>query len=179
MKDWNLIVTTYQQGFRRALRALQDIGPTDRTAYYNVLAMKVDDPLSVLAFIECLTEETPALYDTISRVGPAMRVFDFQSAQDFKDKGSALIMEWTPKLCGQSFHVRLHRRGPILDLRTPDGERFFDEVVIAATSGAGMPARMSFSDPDVLIVVDTIDERAGLSIWTREELADHRLLRPD
>jgi tRNA(Ser,Leu) C12 N-acetylase TAN1 len=38
---------------------------------------------------------------------------------------------------------------------------------------------VSFSDPDAVIVIDTIDDRAGISLWTRDELARHRLLRPD
>jgi hypothetical protein len=42
-----------------------------------------------------------------------------------------------------------------------------------------MPARVSFTDPDALIAIDTIDGRAGISLWTRDDLARHRLLRPD
>ncbi|MGB8402088.1 hypothetical protein [Bradyrhizobium sp.] len=72
MKDWNIIVTIYQEGFRRALRALQDIGSAARSPYHNVLVMKVDDPMAVLKAVERLTEERPALYDAIARVAPAM-----------------------------------------------------------------------------------------------------------
>jgi tRNA(Ser,Leu) C12 N-acetylase TAN1 len=179
VKDWNVIVTIYQQGFRRALRALEDIGPTERSPYHNVLVMKVDDPMSVLETVERLTDERPALYDAIARVAPAMRTFEFQSAASFKDNATSIMLEWLPGLTGRSFHVRLHRRGPGLDLRTPDGERFFDEAIIAATTAAKTPARISFADPDVVIVVDTIDDRAGLALWTRDDLARHRLLRPD
>lgn len=179
MKDWNVIVTTYQQGFRRALRSLQEIGPTERSGYYNVLVMKVDDPLTVLEAVERLTEKRPALYDAISRVAPAMRSFDFQSPEAFKAGTEAVLLEWIDKLVERSLHVRLHRRGSRLDLRSPDAERLFDDFVIDATTKAGRPARISFSDPDALIVIDTIDDRAGLAVWTRADLARHRLLRPD
>ena len=179
MKDWNLIITTYQTGFRRALRTLQDIGPTERTRYHNVLVMKVDDPLAVLAAVEHLTEERPALYDAIARMVPAMRTFDFQSPEAFKDNATSVMLEWIPKLVGRSLHVRVHRRGPQLELRTPDAERFFNDGIIDATTKAGTPARISFTDPDAVIVIDTIDDRAGLAVWTREDLARHRLLRPD
>jgi len=30
-----------------------------------------------------------------------------------------------------------------------------------------------------VIAIDTIDDRAGISLWAREDLARHRLLRPD
>jgi len=179
VKDWNLIVTIYQQGFRRALRALQDIGPTERSPYHNVLVMKVDDPLAVLEAVERLTEERPALYDAIARVAPAMHTFDFSSAESFKDNAKSIVLDWFSSLTGKSFHARLHRRGPNLDLHTPDAERLFNDVIMAATTKAGMPARISFTDPDAVLVIDTVDDRAGLALWTREHLSRHRLLRPD
>lgn len=179
MKDWNLIVTIYQQGFRRALRALLDIGPTERSPYHNVLVMKVDDPLAVLEAIERRTEERPALYDAIARVAPAMRIFEFQSEESFKDNAKSIVLEWLPSLTGRSFHVRLHRRGSKLDLRTPDAERLFNDAIVDATTRAGTPARISYTDPDAVIAIDTVDDRAGLAMWTREDLARHRLLRPD
>jgi tRNA(Ser,Leu) C12 N-acetylase TAN1 len=179
MKDWNVVVTIYQQGFRRALRALQDIGPTDRARYHNVLVMKVDNPTAVLEVVERLTEERPALYDAIARVAPAMHTFDFQSTEDFKDIAKSIMAEWVINLTGRSFHVRLHRRGSMLNLRTPDAEHLFNDAIIAATTTAGAPARISFTESDAVIVIDTIDDRAGLAIWTRQDLARHRLLRPD
>ena len=52
MKDWNVIVSVYQDGFRRALRALQQFGQAERSPYHNVLVMKVEDPMAVLEAIE-------------------------------------------------------------------------------------------------------------------------------
>ena len=179
MKDWNIVVTIYQESFRRALRALQDIGPAEPGPYHNVLVMKVDDPMTVLEAIERLTEERPALYDAIARVAPAMRTFDFLSAEDFKDDAKSIVLEWLPSLAGKSFHARLHRRGPKPGLHTPDVERFLDDLIIEETAKAGLSGRISFTDPDAVIVIDTVDDRAGLAMWTREDIAHHRLLRPD
>ncbi|MGB8397573.1 hypothetical protein, partial [Bradyrhizobium sp.] len=120
-----------------------------------------------------------ALYDAIARVAPAMRTFDFSSAEDFKDKAKSILLEWLPSLAGKSFHARLHRRGPRLDLHAPDVERFLNDVTIEVTVKAGLPGRISFTDPDAVIVIDTVDDRAGLAMWTREDVARHRLLRPD
>jgi tRNA(Ser,Leu) C12 N-acetylase TAN1 len=75
--------------------------------------------------------------------------------------------------------VRLHRRGGKQELRSPDIERLLDDCVLNATKAAGAPARIAFTDPDAVIAVDTIDDRAGVALWTREDLARHRLLRPD
>ena len=179
MKDWNAVVTIYQDGFKRALRALKDFGPIDPTLYHNVLVMKVGDPTALLEAIEKRTEESPALYDAISRVAPAMRGFDFESEEGFEKEAKSIMLEWSPRLAGQSFHVRLHRRGGKHAVRTPDLERLFGDALLAATATSGMPGSISFTDPAFVIVIDTIDDRAGLALWSREDLSRHRLLRPD
>ncbi len=179
MKDWNLVISVYSDGYNRALRALRALGPVERSSYYNVLVMNARDPMELLAAIERRTEEVPALYDAISRVAPAMRCFDFASEPEFREKAAAVMLEWVPQLAGRSFHVRLHRRGAAHDLRTQDEERFFDELLLEAAKRAGMPGRISFTDSDVVIAIDTVDDRVGIGLWTRHDLADHRLLRPD
>ncbi len=179
MKDWNVVVSIYQDGFRRALRALRECGSIERSPYYNVLVMRVDDPAALLEAVERITETSTALYDAISRVAPAMRTVDFHSVAEFKEKIISVLTEWLPRLTGRSLHVRLRRRGDRHELRTPDIERLFDDVLLHATRAAGAPCTISFTDPAVVIAIDTIDDRAGIGLWTREDLARHRLLRPD
>ena len=45
MRDWNIVVCVYQEGFRRVLHALRDFGTAERSPYYNVLVMLAEDPL--------------------------------------------------------------------------------------------------------------------------------------
>lgn len=179
MHDWNVVVCVYQEGFRRVLRTLHDFGAAERSPYYNVLVMRAEDPRAALAEIERRTEESPALYDLISRVAPAMRCFDFVTADEFVSDPIATLREWSPRLAGRTFHVRLHRRGAKDDLGTQDIEHLFNDAVIDATAKAGNPGKVSFTEPDAVIAIDTIDQRAGLGFWTRDDLARHRLLRPD
>lgn len=179
MRDWNVVVSIYQDGFRRAIHALEELGEVERSPYHNVLVTKVEDAISFLEAVERKTEESTALYDAISRVAPAACNFDFQSGEEFREKASSVLREWSQQLAGRSFHVRLRRRGARLGLRTPDTEKFLDDAALAATSEIGMPGRISFTDPDVVIAIDTIDDRAGVALWSREDLARHRLLRPD
>jgi hypothetical protein len=40
----------------------------------------------------------------------------------------------------------------------------------------GTAARISFDDPDAQIHIETIDGRAGLSLWTRDDFAQHPFL---
>jgi tRNA(Ser,Leu) C12 N-acetylase TAN1 len=108
-----------------------------------------------------------------------MRDFDFLSEGEFVERAKSIIREWLPRLAGRSFHVRLHRRGAKHHLGTQDAERLFNDAIIDATKEAATPSKISFTDPDVVIAIDTIDNRAGLAIWTREELACYHVLRPD
>lgn len=179
MNDWNVLVSTYQGGYRRAYRALQKLGPVERTPYHNVIAMAAADPVALLESIERRTEEVPALYDAISRVAPAKAGFRFGSADDFKEKAKAILRAWLPALAGRSFHVRLHRRGAGGELHPHDIERCLDEALLDALAQAGTTGKISFTDPDAVIAVDTIEDCAGIALWTREDLARHRLLRPD
>lgn len=180
MKEWNVIVSIYQDGYRRARRALRELGAVERSPYHNLIIMSVEDPIVLLDTIEKRAAESSALHDAISRVAPALRSFEFQSPEEFKEQSVAILLEWAPKLAGRTFHVRFHRRGARHhDLTTPDVERSLDETLLEALRKAGAPGAVSFSDPDAVIAIDTIDDRAGVGLWTREDLARHRLLRPD
>ncbi len=54
--DWNVVISIYQDGFPRALRALAKLGQVQPSSYYNVLVMRVDDTLNLLSAVEQLTE---------------------------------------------------------------------------------------------------------------------------
>jgi len=72
-------------------------------AYHNVLIMEVEDPLALLEAIERETDNNPALYDAISRVAPAMRCFEFHSAEEFEARARSIVLEWLPRLHERSF----------------------------------------------------------------------------
>jgi tRNA(Ser,Leu) C12 N-acetylase TAN1 len=179
MDEWNLIVCTYQDGYRRARRALRELGWAIRSPYHNVIVLAVDDPMAALEVLEKRAAEHPALYDAISRVVPALHSFDFRSAEEFKEKALTTLLDWSAKLGGKTFHVRFHRRGERHDLTTPEIKHFLDDALLEALRKNGVPGAVSFSDPDAVITIDTIDDRAGLGLWSREDLASHHLLRPD
>jgi hypothetical protein len=179
VQDWNVVVTVFQGGYRRALRALRELGPVERSPYHNVLVMKVIDPLALLDAVEARTRETPALYDAISRVAPAQRAFDFNTADEFLATADDIVREWSLRLAGCSCHVRLHLRGLQHTLATQEMERRLDGTILDATASAGRPARISFEGADAVIGIDVIDARAGLGLWRREDFARYRMLRPD
>ena len=179
IQNWNVVVTVFQGGFKRAVRALRELGRVERSPYHNVLVMTVDNPLDLLDAIERRSADDPALYDAISRVAPASRCFDFTTASEFCEQSQAIALEWLPGLANRSFHVRVHGRGLGRYLHTQDAERLIDDALLAALEKEGVPGAVSFDDPDAVIAIDSVDNRAGMALWTRDDLKRHPLLRPD
>ncbi len=178
-RGWNVVVTTHEQGYRTALRVLKVLGGVARSPYHNVLLMVVEDPLALLAALEERAAHEPMLLDTISRVAPAIDCFNFSSAADFEIKVKNAAVLWLPRLASASFHVRLHHRGSRWPIATPAMERSIGEDLLDRVVAAGAPGRIAFDDPDAVIAIDTVDNRAGIGFWTRNDLSRYRFLRPD
>jgi tRNA(Ser,Leu) C12 N-acetylase TAN1 len=168
--DWNVVVTLAERTFREACQLLARWGVVKRTPYYNVLAMKVNDPEVFLAEFTAAVEATPGILNSLAHVVPAQRTFDFDRSENFETQAQEIVREWAPKLAGKSFHVRLHRRGFKSALSTQAEERLLGQALLASL---GASARISFEDPDAVIQIETINGRAGLSLWTREDLRRH------
>ena len=64
----------------------------------------------------------------------------------------------------------MHRRGFKGKLSTMDEERFLDTYLLEALEMARTPGRITFTDPDAIIALETVGPRAGLALWTREDL---------
>jgi tRNA(Ser,Leu) C12 N-acetylase TAN1 len=179
MRDWNVVATAHEDGYKEVRKLLAGFGPTGTTEFYNVLVMKVADPTVLLEELGEMVAESPGLMNDLSRVVPAEEAFTFQSVAEFEDAACAIALRWVPRLAGQSFHVRLNRRGFKGRLSTQDEERFLDDVLLHRLSERGTPGRIDFEDPDAVIDIETVGGRAGMSLWTREELRRFPFLHVD
>ncbi len=171
--DWNVVVTVPEQSFREAERLLRRWGVVGRTGYYNVLTITVGDPDTFLADFAAVVADTPGIFNFVSHVVPAHATFDFDTAEEFEARARAIALGWAPRLQGKSFHVRLHRRGLKDVLSTPREERSLDAALLAALEGVGP---IDFQDPDFIMQIETIDQRAGMSLWTRDQLRRYPFL---
>lgn len=150
MEDWNVVITVFQGGYKRALRALRELGSAERSPYHNVLVMKVDDPAALLSAVEARTRESPALYDAISRVAPAQRTFAFQMCDELLTRAKSVIDEWSPRLEGCRCFVRLHLRVVRHDLQIQEMERRLDLEIVERASH--LPTQMLLSRWTLLII---------------------------
>ena len=94
-------------------------------------------------------------------------------------KAREASLTWIPDLAGKSFHVRMYRRGFKGQLSSQSEESFLDGILLDALNKIGKPGRITFENPDAIIALETIDSRAGLSLWTREDLQRYPFLRLD
>jgi hypothetical protein len=58
-------------------------------------------------------------------------------------------------------------------------ESFLDGVLLEAVAQTGRPGHIAFADPDAIIALETVDNRAGLSLWRREDVQRYPFLRLD
>ena len=173
------MVSVREGGYTRARQLLQRYGPVYHTDYYNVLVMKVDDIHRLLEELRARAAEDCSILAAVARVAPAVRCFDFRSHDDFEARAREAALAWVPELAHRAFHVRLHRRGLKEQLPHPEEEQFLDDALLEALERAGTPGRIRFEDPDAILAVETVGHRAGLALWTREDLERYPFLRPD
>jgi tRNA(Ser,Leu) C12 N-acetylase TAN1 len=179
MLKWNVIVTVHGDGYTRAAQILRRMGTVNDTRFYNVLAMQVDDISEFMDRLAKRMQDAPDTARLISRVAPATHTFDFDSAQSFEERASVVALGWVTTLANKSFHVRFHRRGFKHQLHSQEEERFLDHILLDALAAAGTPGHITFDEPDAILTVETLGDRAGMSLWMRDELERYAFLKVD
>lgn len=179
MEDWNVVVTVCEAHFEEACDYLESIAHVSSTDYYNVLVMHVEETEGLLERIASDMQCVPSLHSAISRVIPLTRTFSFKAAPELEQKAGHVIRDWAPKLAEKSFYIRMHRRGLRGEVDSEKEERRLGEMAIEAVRENGSWCNVDFGDPDAVVAVETVGERGGLSLWSREELEKYPFLELD
>lgn len=72
---------------------------------------------------------------------------------------------------------RVKRRGHKGELSSLEIEKEMSAFIINALENAGKQAQVNFEDPDKFIIVETIGNRAGVGLITREMRERYPLIR--
>ncbi|MGZ3770378.1 MAG: hypothetical protein ACXVCP_11205 [Bdellovibrio sp.] len=176
---WNVVVTLREHGLKDAKRALKPYGAVTVTNFFNVLVMQVEDIQDFLHDFAFDYNRKPFLQDSISRLIPIMRSFIFNSREEFETKVNLIVEEWINRIEGKSFYVRMHRRGFKETMSSLDEELSLDNFILTKIHEKEKSARISFSDPDFIIDLETINNQAGISLWSREDLKNYSFLNID
>jgi tRNA(Ser,Leu) C12 N-acetylase TAN1 len=171
-------VTLKEGAYRDARRRLSRWGTVRRSGFYNVLTLTVADTAAFLREFEAAIVTEPEILELVSHVVPAEVAFTFGDTAEFEARAREIALGWTDRIAGKRFHVRLHRRGLKGVMSTPHEERFLDDALLDACAARGTPGHIAFDDPDAVIQIETVDGRAGMSLWTRDDLGRCRFLGP-
>lgn len=179
MHDWNVVISLHERKYVQARKLLKKLGPVSRTSYFNVLVMKVEDIGHLLETLQQWVEVEPQILTILARVIPVTQAFSFQTAEEFEVKARERSLTFVSDLVGKTFHIRMHRRGFKGRLSSQHEERFLDAVLLEALDKTGKSSRITFEDPDAILALETIDCRAGLSLWRREDMQRYPFLHLD
>ena len=171
METWNVVITVHEGCYNLVREFLKQLGDIRKTVFFNVLVMAVDDIQQALETLKAMIDEEPEARDAIARFIPTAQTFFFTSAEEFEEKAQETALSWTRELEGKKFHVRMMRRGFKKRISSLEEETFLDKVLIEALEERGASGTISFTDPDAVIAIETVGQRAGMSLFTREEFA--------
>lgn len=176
---WNLVATVHRESWREALGILGRYGRVRKTAYYNVVVMAVEDPRAVAEDLGARVAAEPGLMNFLSRVVPLETAFELGPLERVEERLAEAFAPTLPRLAGRSFHVRVHKRGPGKALSGHGLERALGDRLLAELAARGTPGRLAFDDPDLILVVEIVDQRAGVAAFDREQRARWPFLRLD
>ena len=179
MKDWNVVATVTERGWKEARKFLARFGEVGRSEFRNVLLLHTDSIDEFLAGVGGPFAAEGAAAHGIGHLFPARSTFTFQTPEEFETKARTVVLALAPKLVGKAFHVRMHRRGFKGQVSSRLEEQHLDDALLQALELAATPARISFDDPDAIIDVEMVGNRAGVSLWTREDLSKYAFLKID
>ena len=175
--DWNVVVTVHEEGFDQVEQVLAPMGELERTGYHNVLVLRVEDTDEFLDRLDDLCSVNPDLAERhLSKVLPMRRCFDFATPEEFEEGARRTVRDLAPELAGRSFHVRVDRRGMRDRIDSQEVERMLGDAIFGVLEDAGETAEVTFDDPDAVVVVETVSDRGGVALLTREELAERPYL---
>jgi tRNA(Ser,Leu) C12 N-acetylase TAN1 len=179
MTNWNVVITIQEHSFKQAWQGLKPLGVLAKTDFYNVLIMQTEDLRQTLQQIQKELNADAALQAAISRVSPVTHSFTFQTAEQFETRARAIVETLLPEVANKTFHVRMHRRGFKGRLSSIDEEQFLDAYILDQLAQSGSPCKITFDNPDVVIVIETVAQQAGISIWSREDIERYPILKLD
>jgi tRNA(Ser,Leu) C12 N-acetylase TAN1 len=167
MKDWNIIATTPPGQERELLPALNRLGEFARSEFNGVLIGRVDDVTRFLEDIRHAGEEHAEWRQYLLRVLPVERTFSF-TPQTFAERVREAVTPFVQRMAGGTFHVRLERRGHKGTILSLEVERSLVDYVMDLATQQGKRLHVSFQDSDYIVVAETVGNRCGVALVSRE-----------
>jgi tRNA(Ser,Leu) C12 N-acetylase TAN1 len=162
---WNVLATSLEGRRDALLIALRRIGRFRPGGYRNVVVGLVDDPMRFLAEVRDALASDALLPTALARVVPIERTLRIDPI-DALDALATAAEPFIDRLTG-TFFVRLERRGLKGRLHSPTLERELGDRIWTALQSRGRTPKVSFKDPDAILLVETLGDQAGVSVVDR------------
>lgn len=165
--EWNILATANRRQERYLLRLLSRYGEFKGSGYRDVLIGKVENVDTFLEILKTLRQEKPEKVRSLSQIVPIERTFQFELS-DFREKLREAISPYIELIEHSSFYVRVERRGHKGEISSLEVEQEMDTFILEVLKNTGKLAQVSFKDPEKIIIVETIENRAGVGLITKE-----------
>jgi tRNA(Ser,Leu) C12 N-acetylase TAN1 len=166
--EWNVLATAFMRKERHLLRLLRVYGEFKGSGFRDVIVGKVEKVEAFLETLESIRREHPGRLRHLSQIVPIETTFQF-ALSDFREKLKEAIASYAEQLENNCrFYVRVKRRGHKGELSSLEIEKEMSAFILDALEKAGKQAQVKFEDPDKVIIVETIGDRAGVGLITHE-----------
>ena len=176
MAEWNVLATSLEGRRDALLLSLRRLGRFRPGGYRNVVIGLVDDPAEFLLRVREALAADGLLPTALAKVVPIEATTQIE-AETAVETLAAAAEPFLDRLAGGSFFVRLERRGLKGRLHSPSVERGIGDRVWRALEARGHTPRVDFADPDAVLVIETIGDRAGLAVVTRALRQEHPFVK--
>jgi len=164
--DWNVVATSRGGHEYALLSAIGDLGWFESSSAKDVIVGLVDDRAE---FLEKLSERLghdDRIPASLGHVMPVARTVLLEGDPATKPLEDA-VAELAGEIGGRSYHVRVDVHGHKGVIHGHHVELLLADVLWDALCRAGHAPRVVFDDPDVVVQVEVLGDRAGVAIVDR------------
>ncbi len=182
--DWNVLVTLRtreKHSLRRhetsaMARHLKRLGDFQWTKFLGVLVGRVEDHDAFFTQLMLWEQDQPGVLEPLARVVPIEHTFEF-TVETFSLQLKEVVLQYVASIDSGSFYVRLERRGHKGEIHSPQVEQDMDHLLLQACEAKGWKPVITFEDPDIIIVVETLENICGVGTITRALRSHYPFIR--
>ncbi|MER3425580.1 MAG: hypothetical protein C4293_22440 [Nitrospiraceae bacterium] len=166
-ESWNVLATAKDREQRRLAHRLKRFGDLRWTPFRGLLIGRVEDHHAFFEQLLRQEEDEPAFLSPIAKIVPIDRTFDF-TVENFTARLKEAVLPYAGHIGNGSFYVRLERRGHAGEIHSQQVEQEMARVLYEVLSAQGKTPSVTFKDPDVIVVVETVGDVCGVGVITRD-----------
>ncbi len=176
MEKWNILATAQKRQERYLLRLLNNYGEFRGSGYRDVILGYVADIPAFLEALEGIRREAPQKLRSLGQIVPLEKNFQFDVA-DFREMAKEAVSPYIGQLEDSRFFVRVVRRGHKGELSGMEAEKELDGFILKSLEDKGKRAMINIEEFEKMIIIETVENRAGVGLLTRELKEKYPLIK--